>query len=65
MKTKLIQIIFELVIKIISELLDAQEKREQEIKQEKEEMKKDIALADKIRKAYPSSSDDQIIKSIC
>lgn len=65
MKTKLIQIIFDLVVKIISELLDAQEKREQEIKQEKEEMKKDIALADQIRKAYPASSDEQIIKSIC
>lgn len=65
MKMQIVKMVLELFMNIICELIENASKREKEIEDKEQALKDDVALAEKVRDAYPTMSDENIMKQLC
>lgn len=54
-----------MLLQLISSIIDKAEEKDKADKEEREKMKKDLALAKNVRSAFPTMSDENILKSLC
>lgn len=65
MKLQLFKFILETLLNLILKILEKNEETEKQREEERESLKQDVALAEKCRQAYPSLSDEAIMKELC
>lgn len=65
MKEKILELVLKTLLDLILTLIKKGEDQEKEMKEMGDRYKADIALAEKARKAYPSLSDEAIMKELC
>ena len=53
------------LLDLILALIKKGEDQDKELKEKEERLKSDIALAERARQAYPSLSDEAIMKELC
>ncbi len=65
MKKEILSLIIELVIDIILKVVAEKEQIASDMESLKKQVKNDTWLADNVRKAYPTLSDEKIISDLC
>jgi hypothetical protein len=65
MKLKLLEMVLKALLELILDLVKKSAEDEKLHDEERVKLMADIALADATRKAYPSLSDEKIIKELC
>lgn len=65
MKEKILELVLKTLLDLILTLIKKGEDQEKELKEMGDRYKADIALAEKTRQAYPSLSDEAIMKELC
>lgn len=65
MKEKILELVLKTLLDLILSLIKKSEEQDKEMKEKEESLKKDIELAEGLRRAYPSLSDEAIKKQVC
>ena len=65
MKKIVLELLLQMLLQLISSIIDKAEEKDKADKEEREKMKKDLALAKNVRSAFPTMSDENILKSLC
>lgn len=65
MKEKILELVLKTLLDLILTLIKKGEDQDKELKEKEERLKSDIALAERARQAYPSLSDEAIMKELC
>ena len=65
MKEKILELVLKTLLDLILTLIKKSEDQDKEMKEKEESLKKDVELAEGLRRAYPSLSDEAIRKQVC
>ena len=65
MKEKILELVLKTLLDLILALIKKSEDQDKEMKEKEESLKKDVELAEGLRRAYPSLSDEAIKKQVC
>lgn len=65
MKEKILELVLKTLVDLILSLLKKSDEQDKELADMGDRYKSDIALAEKVRQAYPSLSDEAIMKELC
>lgn len=65
MKEKILELVLKTLLDLILALIKRGEDQDKEMKEKEESLKKDVELAEGLRRAYPSLSDEAIKKQVC
>lgn len=65
MKEKILELVLKTLLDLILSLIKKSEEQDKEMKEKEESLKKDVELAEGLRRAYPSLSDEAIKKQVC